>query len=104
VPVHEMADDLVHALYEGEATAFDRGGISGNDAGQQGPTRQTRQTCDRRCGRDRAPGNRSSSLVAAAREGSSARPSVNGAAVALLDIPVALMKTKGEARCDAVVW
>jgi dephospho-CoA kinase len=101
VPVHD-ADAVVHALYEGEATPLIEAAFPGTTAGGK----VDRNELGKRVIGDAAAIARLEQivhpLVAAARDRFLAEAERNGAAVALLDIPL-LYETKGEARCDAVV-
>jgi dephospho-CoA kinase len=101
VPVHD-ADAVVHALYEGEATPLIEVAFPGTTAGGK----VDRNELGKRVIGDAAAIARLEQivhpLVAAARDRFLAEAERNGAAVALLDIPL-LYETKGEARCDAVV-
>ena len=101
VPVHD-ADAVVHALYEGEATPLIEAAFPGTTAGGK----VDRNELGKRVIGDAAAIARLERivhpLVAAARDRFLAEAERNGAAVALLDIPL-LYETKGEARCDAVV-
>lgn len=101
VPVHD-ADAVVHALYEGEATPLIEAAFPGTTAGGK----VDRDKLGKRVLGDAAAIARLEQivhpLVAAARDRFLAEAERNGAAVALLDIPL-LYETKGEARCDAVV-
>ena len=101
VPVHD-ADAVVHALYEGEATPLIEAAFPGTTAGGK----VDRIELGKRVIGDAAALARLEQivhpLVAAARDRFLAEAERNGAAVALLDIPL-LYETKGEARCDAVV-
>jgi dephospho-CoA kinase len=99
--VHD-ADAVVHALYEGEATPLIEVAFPGTTAGGK----VDRNELGKRVIGDAAAIARLEQivhpLVAAARDRFLAEAERNGAAVALLDIPL-LYETKGEARCDAVV-
>lgn len=101
VPVHD-ADAVVHALYEGEATPLIEAAFPGTTAGGK----VDRNELGKRVIGDAAAIARLEQivhpLVAAARDKFLAEAERNGAAVALLDIPL-LYETKGDARCDAVV-
>ena len=101
VPVHD-SDAIVHALYEGEATPLIEAAFPGTTFGGK----VDRNELGRRVIGDAAAIARLERivhpLVAAARDRFLAEAERNGAAVALLDIPL-LYETKGEARCDAVV-
>jgi dephospho-CoA kinase len=101
VPVHD-ADAVVHALYEGEATPLIEAAFPGTTAGGK----VDRNELGKRVLGDAAAIARLEQivhpLVAAARDKFLAEAERNGAAVALLDIPL-LYETKGEVRCDAVV-
>lgn len=101
VPVHD-ADAVVHALYESEATPLIEAAFPGTTAGG----RVDRNELGKRVIGDAAAIARLEQivhpLVVAARDKFLAEAERNGAAVALLDIPL-LYETKGEARCDAVV-
>ena len=102
VPVHD-ADAAVHALYEGEAAAADRGGVSRHDAGRQGRSRSARPA-RRSAIRRRCSGWRRSCIrwCGRPRRGSCSEAEAAGAKVAVLDIPL-LFETGGESRVDAVV-
>ena len=101
VPVHD-ADAVVHRLYEGEAAARDRSGVSRQHRGGK----VDRAKLGERVLGDPAALKRLEAivhpLVAAARERFLAEAARSGAKVAVLDIPL-LYETGGEARCDAVV-
>lgn len=101
VPVHD-ADAVVHALYEGEATPLIEAAFPGTTyAGKV-----DRDKLGKRVLGDAAAIARLERivhpLVAAARDRFLSEAERNGAAVALLDIPL-LYETKGDGRCDAVV-
>jgi dephospho-CoA kinase len=101
VPVHD-ADAVVHALYEGEATPL----IEAAFPGTTGSGKVDRDKLGRRVLGDAEAILRLEAivhpLVAAARDKFLGEAERNGAAVAVLDIPL-LYETKGDARCDAVV-
>lgn len=101
VPVHD-ADAVVHALYEGEATPLIEAAFPGTTDGGK----VDRDRLGKRVLGDAAAIKRLEQivhpLVAAARDKFLSDAERNGAAVAVLDIPL-LYETKGEARCDAVV-
>lgn len=101
VPVHD-ADAVVHALYEGEATPLIEAAFPGTTAAGK----VDRDKLGKRVIGDAAAIARLERivhpLVAAARDKFLAEAERNGAAVALLDIPL-LYETNGDARCDAVV-
>ena len=101
VPVHD-ADAAVHRLYEGEATPLIETAFPGTTAGGK---------VDRDLLAKQVLGNATAinrlealvhPLVARARDAFLAEAARNGAAVALLDIPL-LYETGGERICDAVV-
>jgi dephospho-CoA kinase len=101
VPVHD-ADAVVHDLYESEAVPL-------IEAAFPGTTASGKVDRDRLAGQVLGNGvaiKRLESivhpLVAAARDRFLAEAERNGAAVAVLDIPL-LFETSGDARCDAVV-
>jgi dephospho-CoA kinase len=101
VPVHD-ADAVVHDLYESEAVPL-------IEAAFPGTTASGKVDRDRLAGQVLGNGvaiKRLESivhpLVAAARDRFLAEAERNGAAVAVLDIPL-LFETGGDARCDAVV-
>jgi dephospho-CoA kinase len=101
VPVHD-ADAVVHDLYESEAVPLIEAAFPGTTAGGKVDR-------DRLAGQVLGNGvaiKRLESivhpLVAAARDRFLAEAERNGAAVAVLDIPL-LFETSGDARCDAVV-
>ena len=100
MPVHD-ADAAVHRLYEGEAVAADRGGVSRHDRGRQGRSREARRARGRR-----PPAlQRLEEIVhPLVREAETAFPGRGGGArrtVVVLDIPL-LFETGGEQRVDAV--
>ncbi|MDP2411677.1 MAG: dephospho-CoA kinase [Pseudolabrys sp.] len=101
VPVHD-ADAAVHRLYEGEATPLIEAAFPGTTAGGKVDRDQlARQVL----GNDAAIKRLEAivhPLVARARDAFLAEAAGNGAAVALLDIPL-LYETGGEQICDAVV-
>jgi dephospho-CoA kinase len=101
VPVHD-ADAVVHTLYEGEATPL----IEAAFRGTTNAGKVDREKLGKRVLGDAEAILRLEQivhpLVAAARDKFLSDAERNGAAVALLDIPL-LYETKGEARCDAVV-
>lgn len=101
VPVHD-ADAVVHALYEGEATPLIEAAFPGTTAGNK----VDRDKLGKRVIGDAAAIARLEQivhpLVAAARDRFLGEAERNGAAVALLDIPL-LYETQGDGRCDAVV-
>jgi dephospho-CoA kinase len=101
VPVHD-ADAVVHRLYEGEATPLIEAAFPGTTSGG---------TVDRTRLGQRVLGDKEAitrleqivhPLVTKAREQFLADAEANGAAVAVLDVPL-LLETGGEKRCDAVV-
>jgi dephospho-CoA kinase len=101
VPVHD-ADAVVHRLYEAEAVPLIEAAFPGTTAdGKVDRDRLARHVLG-----DDAAIKRLESivhpLVAAARDRFLAEAERNGAAVAVLDIPL-LFETGGETRCDAVV-
>ncbi|HEY6023135.1 MAG TPA: dephospho-CoA kinase [Pseudolabrys sp.] len=101
VPVHD-ADAVVHRLYDGEAVPLIEAAFPGTTAGGK----VDREKLGRRVLGDAAAIKQLESivhpLVAAARERFLADMERNGAAVAVLDIPL-LFETGGDKRCDAVV-
>ncbi len=101
VPVHD-ADAAVHRLYEGEAVPLIEAAFPGTTA----DGRVNRDELARRVLGDTAAIRRLETivhpLVAEARERFLANAEREGAAVAVLDIPL-LFETGGEKRCDAVV-
>lgn len=101
VPVHD-ADAAVHRLYEGEAVPLIEAAFPGTTA----DGKVDRDKLARRVLGDTAAIERLETivhpLVAEARERFLANAEREGAAVAVLDIPL-LFETGGEMRCDAVV-
>jgi dephospho-CoA kinase len=101
VPVQD-ADAVVHRLYEGEATPLIEAAFPGTTA----DGKVDRVKLGQRVLGDTAAIKRLEQivhpLVAAARERFLSEAERNGAAVAVLDIPL-LFETKGDERCDAVV-
>jgi dephospho-CoA kinase len=101
VPVHD-ADAAVHRLYEAEAVPLIEAAFPGTTAGGKvDRDRLARQVL----GDDVAIRRLESivhPLVAEARDHFLAEAERNGAAVAVLDIPL-LFETGGDTRCDAVV-
>ncbi len=101
VPVQD-ADAVVHRLYEGEATPLIEAAFPGTTA----DGKVDRVKLGQRVLGDTAAIKRLEQivhpLVAAARERFLGEAERNGAAVAVLDIPL-LFETKGDERCDAVV-
>ena len=101
VPVHD-ADAVVHRLYDGEATPAIEAAFPGTTANGK----VDRDKLGKRVLGDAAAIKRLEGivhpLVAEAREQFLAEAERNGAAVAVLDIPL-LYETGGDARCDAVV-
>ena len=101
VPVHD-ADAVVHRLYEGEAVPLIEAAFAGTTAGGK----VDRDRLARRVLGDDAAIKRLESivhpLVAAARDRFLAKAERDGAAVAVLDIPL-LFETGGDTRCDAVI-
>ncbi len=101
VPVHD-ADAVVHRLYEGEATPAIEAAFPGTtangkvDRDKLGKSVLGDATAIQRLEQIVHP------LVAQARDTFLGDAERNGAAVAVLDIPL-LYETKGDARCDAVV-
>jgi len=101
VPVYD-SDAAVHRLYEGEATPLIEAAFPGaTEGGKVDRTRLAKMVLG-----DAAAIKRLESivhpLVAKARDGFLAAAARDGAAVALLDVPL-LFETGGEANCDAVV-
>ena len=101
VPVQD-ADAVVHRLYEGEATPLIEAAFPGTTA----DGKVDRVKLGQRVLGDSVAIKRLEQivhpLVAAARERFLSEAERNGAAVAVLDIPL-LFETKGDERCDAVV-
>jgi dephospho-CoA kinase len=101
VPVHD-ADAAVHRLYDGEATAAIEAAFPGTTQGGK----VDREKLGKRVLGDAAAIKRLEQivhpLVGAASARFLAEAERNGAAVAVLDIPL-LFETGGDARCDAVV-
>jgi len=101
VPVQD-ADAVVHRLYEGEATPLIEAAFPGTTA----DGKVDRVKLGQRVLGDTVAIKRLEQivhpLVAAARERFLSEAERNGAAVAVLDIPL-LFETKGDERCDAVV-
>ena len=101
VPVHD-ADAAVHRLYDGEATAAIEAAFPGTTAGGK----VDRDKLGKRVLGDGAAIKRLEQivhpLVHAAAQRFVAEAERQGAAVAVLDIPL-LYETGGDARCDAVV-
>lgn len=101
VPVQD-ADAVVHRLYEGEATPLIEAAFPGTTA----DGKVDRVKLGQRVLGDAAAIKRLEQivhpLVAAARDRFLSEAERNGAAVAVLDIPL-LFETKGDERCDAVV-
>ena len=101
VPVHD-ADAIVHRLYEGEAVPLIEAAFPGTTASGK----VDREKLGKRVLGDTEAIKRLEQivhpLVAAARDKFLSEAEKNGAAVALLDIPL-LYETRGEGRCDAVV-
>lgn len=101
VPVHD-ADAVVHRLYEGEATPLIEAAFPGTTSGGKVDRVKLGQ---RVLGDDDAIKRLEQvvhPLVTAARERFVAEAERNGAAVAVLDVPL-LFETGGDKRCDAVV-
>jgi dephospho-CoA kinase len=101
VPVHD-ADAVVHRLYEGEATPLIEAAFPGTTRGGKVDRAKLGQ---RVLGDDDAIRRLEQivhPLVTAARERFVAEAERNGAAVAVLDVPL-LFETGGDKRCDAVV-
>jgi dephospho-CoA kinase len=101
VPVHD-ADAVVHRLYEAEATPLIEAAFPGTTA----RGRVDRGKLGKRVLGDTAAVERLEAivhpLVRAAETRFLAQAERNGAAVAVLDIPL-LFETGGDKRCDAVV-
>jgi dephospho-CoA kinase len=101
VPVHD-ADAAVHRLYQSEAVAPIEAAFPGTTDGKA----VDREKLAKRVLGDPAAIARLEAivhpLVAQAREDFLARAERDGAAVAVLDVPL-LYETGGEQRCDAVV-
>lgn len=101
VPVHD-ADAAVHRLYEGEAVPPIEAAFPGTTAGGK----VDREKLAKRVLGDAAAIARLEEivhpLVAQARERFLSEAERNGAAVAVLDVPL-LLETGGDKRCDAVV-
>lgn len=101
VPVQD-ADAVVHRLYEGEATPLIEAAFPGTTV----HGKVDRVKLGQRVLGDAAAIKRLEQivhpLVAAARDRFLSEAERNGAAVAVLDIPL-LFETKGDERCDAVV-
>ena len=102
VPVHD-ADAAVHRLYEGEAAAADRGGVSRHHRGGKVDRDKLGQRVLGDAAALQAAGGHRASAGARGR-GSAFWPRPRRAArkVAVLDIPL-LFETGGDKRCDAVV-
>jgi dephospho-CoA kinase len=101
VPVHD-ADAVVHRLYEGEAAPLIEAAFPGTTSGGKVDRAKLGQ---RVLGDDDAIKRLEQivhPLVTAARERFVAEAERNGAAVAVLDVPL-LFETGGDKRCDAVV-
>lgn len=101
VPVHD-ADTVVHRFYEAEAVPLIETAFPGTTVGGK----VDRDRLARQVLGDDAAIKRLESivhpLVAAARDRFLAEAERNGAAVAVLDVPL-LFETGGDTRCDAVV-
>ncbi len=101
VPVHD-ADAVVHRLYEAEAVPLIEAEFPGTTAGGKvDRDRLARQVLGGGAAIKRLE-SIVHPLVAAARDRFLAEAERNGAAVAVLDIPL-LFETGGDTRCDAVV-
>jgi len=101
VPVQD-ADAVVHRLYEGEATPLIEAAFPGTTAdGKVDRVKLGQRVLGDTVAIKRLEQN-VHPLVAAARERFLSEAERNGAAVAVLDIPL-LFETKGDERCDAVV-
>ena len=101
VPLHD-ADAVVHRLYDGEAMAAIEAAFPGTTSGGK----VDRDKLGKRVLGDAAAIKRLEQivhpLVAAASAQFLAEAEKNGAAVAVLDVPL-LFETGGDKRCDAVV-
>jgi dephospho-CoA kinase len=101
VPVQD-ADAVVHRLYEGDATAAIEAAFPGTTAdGKVDRVKLAQRVLGDAAAIKRLEGI-VHPLVADARDQFLSAAERNGAAVAVLDIPL-LFETKGDARCDAVV-
>ena len=102
VPVHD-SDAVVHALYEGEAVAVDRGGVSGLDHGRQGRPQQACRDGARTTTR-RSPGSKPSSIRWSSPRGKNSSPRRGPAAPrSSCSTCRCCSRPAPNCRCDAVV-